>query len=352
MMFGKRTQLVGLDIGTHSIKVIEVAESQKGLILKKIVKQILPPDIYKDGEPEDPLHLSMIIKDIFNKNKINNKNVAISIGGHSAIVKTINLPIREDGDIQKQVFDEAEHYIPFDISEVNIDFQVMGPHEQNPNQQSVLLVAAKKDMIQRYGSIVENAGLNPIIMDVDPFAVQNIFERNEPDIPEAVLINVGANKISLNVVKDERSIFIREVAIGSAQITKEIKVLDPEISDENAEKLKQGLIGSEKIDSTAMGQIFASVSSDWCGEIARALDFFYSNYFGERIQKVFISGGGSYIERFKDDLSSQIDAKVEYLKPFQVIHVDKCGYSEDELMAMESELCVALGLALRKVDDK
>jgi type IV pilus assembly protein PilM len=351
-MFGKRNQLVGLDVGTHSIKVVELEDSAKGLILKKVAKQILPPDLFKDGEPEDPVHLSMIIKDVFSKNRINNKNVAISIGGYSAIVKTINLPIREDVSIQKQVFDEAEHYIPFDISEVNIDYQVMGAHEQNPNQQSVLLVAAKKEMIQKYVSITENAGLNPIVMDVDSFAVQNIFERNEPDIEEAVLVNVGANKISLNVISKGRSIFIREVAIGSRQITKEIKVLDPEISDEDAEKLKQGVIKSEKIDDSSMDQIIASVSSDWCTEIARALDFFYSNYFGERVQKVFISGGGSHIERFKEDLSSHIDAQVLQLMPFQVIHTDKSGVTEDELMAMGPELCVALGLGLRKVDDK
>lgn len=352
MLFGRRNQLVGLDIGTHTIKIVDVVDSPKGHILKKLAKVNLPPDFFKDGEPEDPGHLSMIIKDAFQRNRIGNKNVAISIGGYSAIVKTINLPAKEDDDIQKLVFEEAEHYIPFDISEVNIDFQVMGPLDQNPNQLSVLLVAAKKEMIQKYVSIAEDAGLNPVIMDVDAFAVQNIFELNEPDIEEAILVNVGANKISLNVVSKGRSVFMREVAIGSAQITEEIRMLDSDAGFEDAEKIKMGLLESEKINSLDLDQVYSSVSSEWCTEIARALDFFYSNYHGERVQKVFVSGGGSYIERFRKDLSTHIEAEVIPFNPLQVIHTEKCGYTEEELDKMAPELCVALGLGLRKVDDK
>lgn len=352
MLFARRNQLVGLDIGTHSVKVVEIVDSPKGHIIKKIAREKLPHGFFKDGEPRDPVELSLIIKNIFQKKRITDKNVALSIGGYSAIVKTINLTIKEGDDIGKLVFEEAEHYIPFDINDVNIDYQVMGPMDENPNKLSILLVAAKKDIIEKYIEIAENAGLNPMVMDVDAFAVQNIFELNEPDIEEAVLVNIGASKISVNIVVKGRSVFMREVSMGSGEITSELMILDPALGFEDAEDVKMLKKTSPKIDNLSLDQVFSSVSSDWCLEIARALDFFYSNYPGNRVEKVFICGGGSKIERFEKDLSNHIDADVKRFDPLQVVHTDKTGLTEEELEEMAPELCVALGLGLRKMDDK
>jgi len=312
----------------------------------------LPPDLFSDGEPEDPQHLSALLRDIFNKNKIGNKNIAMSIGGYSAIVKPITITAKEGEDVQKLVFAEAEHYIPFDISEVSIDYQIMGKMEQNPNQQSVLLVAAKNDMISKYVSLSEEAGLNPIVMDIDAFAVQNVFELNEPDVENAVLINIGANKISLNVVNEKKSVFMREVAMGSFEITQAVMSLNPDLSFEEAEKIKCGLITSEKVNKLDVEQAVASVSTEWCVEIARALDFFYSNNQGKKVEKVYVCGGGSEIEKFRNELSSYIEAEIIQLNPFQVIRTEKSGWTQEELSAVAPELCVALGLGLRKMDDK
>jgi len=355
MLFRRRNQLIGLDIGTHSVKVAEIVNSQKGYILKKMANAPFPAGLFKDGEPKDPGHVSMIIKDLFVRNKINIKNVAMSIGGYSAIVKpiTINNAKADDPDLHKRVFEEAEHYIPFDISEVNIDFQVMGPSDQNPNQLSILLVAAKKNVIEKYVSIATDAGLNPVIMDIDAFAVQNIFELNEPDVSDAVLINVGANKISLNIIKEGHSVFMREVAMGASKITEEIMSMVPGISFEEAEDIKKGLSENDSITKIDIDQILASVSADWSNEIARAIDFFYSNYAArEQVPKIYICGGGSNISRFSEDLASHIGSKVELLEPLQVIHTDKVDISEEELEMISSEFCVALGLGLRKMDDK
>lgn len=144
MLFTRRNQLVGLDIGTHSVKVIEIVDSPKGHILKKIAREKLPHGFFKDGEPRDPVELSLIIKNIFQKKKITDKNVALSIGGYSAIVKTINLTIKEGDDIGKLVFEEAEHYIPFDINDVNIDYQVMGQWMKTPINSLFFLWQQKK----------------------------------------------------------------------------------------------------------------------------------------------------------------------------------------------------------------
>ena len=352
MLFGRKNQLIGLDIGTSSLKIAEIHSTQKGLFLKKVAVEKLPSDIFSDGEPEDPQQLSAIIKDVFIKNKIGNKNVAMSIGGYSAIVKPITITAKEDQDIQHLVLEEAEHYIPFDINEVSIDYQIMGTSEQNPNQLSVLLVAAKNDVINKYISIAEDAGLNPVVMDIDAFAVQNIFEINEPDIENVVLINVGANKISLNVVNKRKSVFMREVAMGSFEITQAVMSLNSDLSFEEAEKIKAGLISSEKVSRLDVEQAVAAVAKEWCVEIARALEFFYSNNQAEKVEKVYVCGGGSGVEKFRNELSSYIDAEVILLNPFQVISTEKSGWSDDELSVIGPELCVALGLGLRKMDDK
>ncbi|MGM0417732.1 MAG: type IV pilus assembly protein PilM [Thermodesulfobacteriota bacterium] len=353
MLFGRRNQLIGLDIGTSSIKFAEVNDSPKGPILKKFVKEKVPSDLFKDGDPQDPNYLSAIIKDIFQKNKIKNKNVAMSIGGYSAIVKLINIPVSEDEqEIQRNVMEQAEHYIPFDISEVNTDYQVMGESEQTHNQLSVLLVAAKNDIINKYALIAQNAGLNPFVMDIDAFAVQNIFEYNEPDVENAVLINVGASKISLNIVDRRKSVFMREVAMGASQITNEIMSLDPSLTFDDAEEIKLSFSGNEKVSTQDLEQIMSSVASEWCTEISRALDFYYSNNPGGRIEKVYVCGGGSRVENFKEELASVIDAEIKPLNSLQVIHTEKSGYSEEELEAISPEVSVALGLGLRRMDDK
>ncbi|MDY0131972.1 MAG: type IV pilus assembly protein PilM [Desulforegulaceae bacterium] len=352
MIFGRKNQLVGLDLGTSSVKIAEIHNTKKGLFLKKIAVEKIPPDLFSDGEPEDPQYLSELLKDIFAKNKITNKNIAMSIGGYSAIVKPITITAKEDDDLQSIIFEEAEHYIPFDISEVSIDYQVMGKMEQNPNQLSVLLVAAKHEMINKYVSIAENAGLNPVVMDIDAFAVQNVFELNEPEVENAVLINIGANKISLNVVNDKKSVFMREVGMGSSEITRSIMGLDSELGFEEAEKIKQGLVSSEKVNKLDLDQAVKSVSTDWCVEIARALDFFYSNNQSEKVEKVYLCGGGSLIEIFRNELSAYVGAEIIQLNPFQVIHTEKSGWTKEELFAMGPELCVALGLGLREMGDK
>jgi type IV pilus assembly protein PilM len=352
MLFGRRNQLTGLDIGTSSVKLVEVYDTKKGLILKKVAVEKLPPDLFSDGEPQDPQHLSAVIRDIFNRNKIGNKNIAMAIGGYSAIVKPITVTAKEGEDLQRIIFEEAEHYIPFDISEVSIDYEIMGKNEQNPNQLSVLLVAAKNDMINKYVSVAENSGLNPVVMDIDAFAVQNVFELNEPEVENAVLINVGANKISLNVVNERKSVFMREVAMGSNEITRAVMGLNSELSFEEAEKIKCGELSSEKVGKLDVEQAVATVSTEWCVEIARALDFFYSNNQGEKVEKVYVCGGGSVIEKFRNELSSYIEAEIIQLNPFQVIHTEKSGWTKQELEAFGPELCVALGLGLRKMDDK
>lgn len=211
MVFGKKDNLIGLDIGSKTIKVAEVKFTKKGKVLKKFGVTDVPYGSIEDGNIKDADALSEVIHDLIKTNKIKEQNVAVSIGGYSVIVKTINIPTMTEEQLHETIHFEAEQYIPFDIADVNLDFQVLGESESDSNKMGVLLVAAKKDLIEDYTNLIENSGLNPCIIDVDIFALQNIYEHAYLDVLESVsedkctgLIDVGASKASLNILEGKQ----------------------------------------------------------------------------------------------------------------------------------------------------
>ncbi|MCJ7618527.1 MAG: pilus assembly protein PilM, partial [Desulfobacterales bacterium] len=223
MIFGKSPHLVGLDIGSSALKAGEITATKKGFALKNFGMISIAPGAIEEGNIYDPEKVADSIRELFKANNIKEKNVAISIGGYSVIVKKIDLQNVPEEQLQKTIHLEAEQYIPFDISEVNIDYQILGETEADSNQISVILVAAKKEMISEYINLVQMAGLNPCIIDVDSFALQNIFEVNY-DLTDknVVLIDIGANKTSLNILKGYSSVFMRDVSLGCSQINQKI----------------------------------------------------------------------------------------------------------------------------------
>jgi type IV pilus assembly protein PilM len=350
MAFGSKNHLVGLDIGSRSLKAAEIAETKKGRVLKRFGMIDIPPGIIEDGAINDSGAVSEYIKQLFKKNKIKEQNVAVSIGGFSVIVKKITVQTMDENKLQETIQFEAEQYIPFDISDVNLDFQILGENESNPNQMSVFLVAAKKEMINDYIKLVQMAGLNPCIIDVEAFALQNIFEFNyETKEENTALIDIGAGKTSLNILKGLSSLFMRDVALGCGQINQKIVSLSG-CTLEEAEQIKFGS-QSDKISSEDLTEIESSVVSDWCAEIKRALDFFYSTYPEDTVTKIILSGGGANIKQFRKQLASETSAEVEIINPFNKINVgDSFDSSYLEKIAPQAAIC--MGLALRRIDDK
>jgi type IV pilus assembly protein PilM len=277
--------------------------------------------------------------------------VAVSIGGYSVIVKKINVQTMPEDQLQETIHFEAEQYIPFDISDVNLDFQILGENENNPNQMSVFLVAAKKEMVNDYINLVSLAGLNPCIIDVEAFALQNIFEANYDIQDENVaLIDIGASKTSLNILKGSSSVFMRDVALGCLQINQKIMSL-LDCSYEQAELLKFGE-ASDKMSAEELKQIVAAVVTDWCTEIRRALDFFYTNYPDDQIKRIILSGGGANIAEFRQLLASEASTVVETLNPLKKFTVDEKAFDPEFIRQIAPQAAIAMGLAMRKVDDK
>jgi len=176
MMFGKKDHLVGLDIGSSFIKVAELSVTGKGHVLHKFGMSRITPGSIVEGRIVDIATLAREIQALFKSQKIREKNVAISTGGHSVVIKTINTSNRPEKELHDTIYAEAEQYIPYDIDDVNIDYQVLGESEFSAEQISVLLVAVKKDLVAEYIDLIHQAGLNPRIIDVDTFALQNAYE--------------------------------------------------------------------------------------------------------------------------------------------------------------------------------
>ena len=351
MLFGKKDSLVGLDIGSRSVKVAEIIDTKNGPKLKRFGMADIPAGTIEDGAISDPDTAAETIRQLFKSSNIKEANVAVSIGGYSVIVKKINVQTMPEDQLQETIHFEAEQYIPFDISDVNLDFQILGENENNPNQMSIFLVAAKKEMVNDYINLVSLAGLNPCIIDVEAFALQNIFEANYDIQDENVaLIDIGASKTSLNILKGSSSVFMRDVALGCLQINQKIMSL-LDCSYEQAELLKFGE-ASDKMSAEELKQIVAAVVTDWCTEIRRALDFFYTNYPDDQIKRIILSGGGANIAEFRKLLASEASTVVETLNPLKKFTVDEKAFDAEFIRQIAPQAAIAMGLAMRKVDDK
>ena len=351
MVFGKKETLVGLDIGSQTLKVAEISESKRGRELKRFGMTEIPHGAIEDGTINDPESVAESIRQLFKAYNIKERNVAISIGGYSVIVKKIAVQTMDEEQLQETIHFEAEQYIPFDISDVNLDFQILGDNETNPNQMNVFLVAAKKEMVNDYVSLANLAGLNPCIVDVEAFALQNTFEANYDTAGDNVaLLDIGASKTSLNILKGNNSVFMRDVSLGCLQINQKIISLI-DCSYDEAEQLKYGG-DSERLSDEDLKGIVSSVVADWCTEIRRALDFFYSTYPDDRINRILLSGGGANIAEFRQLLAVEASAEVETINPFTNIYVDDDRIDPEFIKQIGPQAAITTGLAMRKVNDK
>jgi len=351
MLFGKKkVRIIGLDVGSRTLKVAEITEAKQGYTLKKFGIGEIDPGLIEDGTIKNPEAVADGIRQLFKMYKIKEPNIALSIGGYSIIVKTITVKSMSENKLSEQIQVEAETYIPFDISDVNIDFQILGENIENSDEMDVLLVAAKKEIVSDYEKLVRIANLNPLIMDVDAFALQNIYSLNYDTEDENVaLIDIGDSKTTLNILKGDVSVLIRDVSLGCAQITQQV-VAQMGCSPEEAEQMYHSS-KSDEIPPKELLEILSSVVEGWCKEISRALDFFYSTYPGDHIKKIVLSGGGANIRQFRELLAEETTTEVEIINPFEYFSLDG-SLDAAYLEGIAPQAAICMGLAMRKADDK
>jgi type IV pilus assembly protein PilM len=358
MAKGKLT--LGLDIGSNSVKMVQLKEQRKrgqvGYALQSFGMKPLPPEAIVDGALMNSTAIVQAMQELLGELKIKGKECAIGVSGHSVIIKKISMPRMTQEELEESIQWEAEQYIPFDVKDVNIDTQILNPDANDATgQMDVLLVAAKKDMINDYTTVVQEAGLTPQVVDVDAFAVQNMFSANY-DVPAGesiVLINAGASVVNINILSNGVTVFTRDVTIGGNQFTEEIqKQLN--VSYEEAEALK---IGGGRGDADAVvpqevERVMTSVAEQVAGEIQRSLDFYAGTAADANFTKVFLSGGTAKIPALFKTIEARVGVPVEIMNPFKNIEIDNRKFDPGFIMDVAPMAAVAVGLALRRPGDK
>jgi type IV pilus assembly protein PilM len=352
-LFGGRSQVLGLDIGSSGIKLVQIKQSKTRYSLQKFGTMPLEPEVIVDGTIMDQNRVVSAIKDLLQETNVKLKDVAMSISGHSVIVKKINLPPMPDDQLEGQVKLAAEQYIPFDINEVNIDFHVLNAFEQSEDgqpQMSVLLVAAKKDRIGELTDLVRGAGLNPVVLDVDAFAIENMYGINYEIQPEEIisLVNVGASVMNINIMKGGTSVFTRDISIGGNRYTEAIQ-RDMGVSYEEAEAAKKGQ--GEGLDKEMVGTVMEGVNAEVASEIARSIDYFKTTAEGN-VGKIVLCGGGAKVSGLAAQLTDRLAIPVEMADPFRQLETAESGLDPDSLPDLAPLAAVGVGLAIRMRGDR
>jgi type IV pilus assembly protein PilM len=345
--FGKTRSLIGLDIGSSSVKAVELKKAKEGYELVSFGLEPLAQDTVVDGAIMDAPAVAEKIISIFDKQKIKSKEVSTSVSGHSVIVKRVSMPLMSEEELYDRVQSEASQNIPFDIADVSLSYQLL---EATENQMDVLLVAVKKDKILNHTNVLAQAGKTPMVVDIDAFALQNCYEVNyDLDASQVIaLLNVGASVMNINIIRGLTPLFTRDVSVGGNQYTDALqKELD--LSFEDAEKLKMGatLPGVSEEQRTA---ILRSVSDILILEIQKTFDFFRATASGENIRRIVVAGGTARVPGLLDLLKEEFAMPVEELYPFRKITVDPGRHDDSQLRDLAPRLTIALGLALRSFD--
>ena len=340
-LFGKKSS-VGLDIGSGFVKLVEVDHSGDQPEVSRVAIEPLLPDAIVEGEVMDPGLVSDTIRILFDKVGIKGRDVVTAVGGHDVIIKKIEMDRMKESDAREVIRWEAEQHVPFDIKSVELDFQVLNPLEEGL-QMEVILVAAKKELVDNRIALLSDAGLSASVIDVDAFALHNAFERNYPEAMEGIvaLVNVGHEVTNVNILEDGVPILTRDIPFGSRRVREDLQ-RERGLTAEQAEDVVQG---REEIEG--LSQIVGQSADLVAVGIERASAFLMTRQAGEGLGKIYLSGGGSRIPGMTDALAERMNVGTHQVNPFERTPVRPdaaLGLNLEEAAPM---LLLPLGLALR-----
>jgi len=352
-VFRRARSLVGLDIGSSAVKAVELKPAGKVYKVTAFGSEPVPPDSIVDGAIIDGGAVADAIRRLFDSRKIRTTDVAASLSGNAVIVKKITLPVMTESELAESIYWEAEQYIPFDIQDVNLDYQILDAGDAaGKGTMDVLLVAAKKEKIADYTGVIGQAGRTAVVVDVDAFALQNAYEVNYGIEPGAVvvLLNAGASATNINILSGDQSVFTRDISIGGNAYT---EALQRELSlpFEVADQLKRG-VPSEGVTFDDARPVLRAVSDNVMLEIQKTFDFFKATASSERIDRIMVSGGASRAEGFTEMLTERFESPVEAFDPFKRVTFENKKFNVESAADVAPTVAVAVGLALRRVGDR
>jgi type IV pilus assembly protein PilM len=344
--------VVGLDIGSSAVKAIELKPSGRGFKVTAIAVEPLPPGSIVDGAILDAGAVADAVRRVLQSPRFKAKDVVASLSGSAVIVKKIHLPVMTEQDLAESIDWEAEQYIPFDIQDVNLDYEVLTPAAERHGTMDVLLVAAKKDRIADYTGVVSQAGRQAVVVDVDAFALQNAYEANYGIAARRVvaLVNVGASAVNINIVSGGQSVFTRDVSIGGNAFTEAVQK-ELGLPVEGAEDAKKG-IPVDGVRFEDVRPVLRAVTDNVLLEVEKTFDFYQATSASDRIDRVVLSGGASLVEGFDEAARERLDTEVERFDPFRQVALDAARLQAGAVEDLAPVCAVAVGLALRKGGDR
>jgi type IV pilus assembly protein PilM len=355
-MFGlsKPKAVVGLDIGSSAVKAVELRPNGKGYRVSAFGVESVPTDSIVDGAIIDGGAVVTAIQRLFSNNSIKTKEVAASLSGNAVIVKKISLPVMTESELAESIYWEAEQYIPFDIADVNLDYQILDPGTgpDSKGTMDVLLVAAKRDKIADYTGVIAQAGRVAAVVDVDAFALQNAYEVNYGlDAGSVVvLLNAGASAMNINILSGDQSLFTRDISMGGNAYTEAVQK-ELNLPFERAEMAKKGQ-PVEGVTFDDVRPVLHAMTENVLLEIHKTFDFFKATASTDRIDRILLSGGASLVDGFTEAVSERFNAPVETFDPFRTVAFDAKKLGVDHVEYLMPTAAVAVGLALRRAGDR
>lgn len=346
--------LVGLDIGSSAVKAVELKSVGKAYKVTAFGSEPIPPDSIVDGAIIDAGAVADAIRRLFEARNIKTREVAASLSGNAVIVKKITLPVMTEAELSESIYWEAEQYIPFDIQDVNLDYQILdaGNGAGGKGTMEVLLVAAKKEKIADYTGVIAQAGRVAVVVDVDAFALQNAYEVNYGIEPGhvVVLLNAGASATNINIIQGDQSVFTRDVSIGGNAYTEALQK-ELNLPFEQADQLKRGQ-AADGVTYEEARPVLRAVSENVMLEIQKTFDFFKATAASDRIDRIVVSGGAARAEGFTEMLTERFNAPVETFDPFKRVALDAKKMPPEAMADLGPTVAVAVGLALRRAGDR
>lgn len=343
--------LTGLDVGSHSIKLVRLKARQGGYQLVNFGVMPLPVRTGVDHTRMDEGSVVTAIRNLLRMEKISVRDTAIALSGQAVLSKTIRLPRMSDRELAEAMQWEAEQHIPFDVADVNLDFRILSPDDATGGQMDVLLVAARKAKVAEGTGLLTAAGLRPVVVDIDALALANAFEAAH-GLAEApiALVDIGASAMNVNIVVNGVTRFQRAVATGGHRYTSAVQNalgVDPD----EAEALKMGHGHIDVARRAVLLGVLAAVSTEIGDELRRSFELFRSTA-NRTVDRVVISGGGARMKGLDRFLGGRLGLPVSVANPFNRIDCDDSQFDAAYLQDMAPLAAVGVGLALRRRGDR
>ncbi len=351
--FKREENYVSIDIGSSSIKVIEARTGTHGLEVLNYGSVATPTSAIHSNMVTEPDMVAEALKGLLEQRGIRARKAVTAVPGPAVMIKRVKLPNQGPQETEQAVMYEARNFIPEELENVNLDFQVTGTEgdELEGEEVEVLMAAAKKDIVSSYADTLRVAGLIPVVVDVDYFALDNMYELNYDPLENqvAALVNIGSRYSSINILKEGRSTFTGDVPVGGRDIT-EALVRDLGIPTDEAERIKLGVAAGD-FDEEQVSMALLPAVDALIEEVHYALSFFWTAATDERIDVLYLSGGGAQTPELANRLAERAEAPVEVSDPFGRILIDD-GVDVAALRRRSSEFAIAVGLAVRRPVDK